>query len=73
MIKKKLIEYILRKEKEIICREAETYFVSTSQIAERVNHVLWVDMSYFQLVIGKLERINEITSEQIDQIIKEEK
>jgi predicted Zn-dependent peptidase len=71
MSKKKLIEDILRKEKEIICREAETYFVSTSQIAERVNQALWGDMSYGQLVIGKLERINEITADQIDQLIKE--
>lgn len=69
--KDEINEKKLESEKEIVIREAEGYLNSSRQIAERLGQGLWGDISYGQLVIGKVDVIRGIKKEQIGELLSE--
>jgi predicted Zn-dependent peptidase len=67
--KQKVSDDDLKKEKDIVLREAETYLASSKQITERVGQALWGNHSFGQLVIGNPTVIKSITNEMVDEVI----
>lgn len=68
--KDKISEEELTKEKEVVLREAETHFMSTRQMPDRIGQALWNDKYYGNPVIGSCENIKRFTTDMIDEVIE---
>ena len=68
--KEKVSEEELVKEKEVVLREAETHFMSTRQMADRIGQALWRDKYYGNPVIGNYKNIKKFTTAMVDDIIE---
>lgn len=68
--KEKVSEEELAKEKEIVLREAETHFMSTRQMPDRIGQALWEDKYYGNPVIGYYENIENFTASMVDDVIE---
>ena len=68
--KEKASEEELAKEKEVVLREAETHFMSTRQMPDRIGQALWGDKYYGNPVIGSYENIEKFTTTMVDDVIE---
>ena len=68
--KEKVSEEELVKEKEIVLREAETHFMSTRQMPDRIGQALWGNKYYGNPVIGIYENIECFTADMVNDVIE---